>query len=123
RASAANLSRRTTVARWERVSSALTGGLTALAGLGVAAVAIVPLATGVVGRVPLTAQPVKLPRWFADVAPRLPPGQVVLTYPAAFSSIQSPMTWQAVDALSFAMVGGGGPAGIPARAGKERAGQ
>ncbi len=115
--------RRTSGARWARRSPVLTGALTALAALGVAAVGTVPLATAVVGKVPLTVQAVRLPRWFAEVAPRLPPGQVVLTYPAAFSGIQSPMAWQAVDSLSFAMVGGGGPAGIPARAGKERAGQ
>ena len=123
RGSAAELVRRTSGARWERLRPALSGGLTALAALGVAAAGIVPLATAVVGKVPLTVQTVRLPSWFAEVAPRLPPGQVVLTYPAAFSGVQSPMAWQAVDKLSFAMVGGGGPAGIPARAGRERAGQ
>jgi hypothetical protein len=123
RSSAAGLARRTSVTRWARVSPALTGGLTALAALAIAALATVPLATAVVGRVPLTTQSVRPPRWFTEVAPRLPPGQVVLTYPAGFSSIQSPMAWQAVGSLSFAMVGGGGPGAIPARAGKERAGQ
>ena len=33
------------------------------------------------------------------------------------------MTWQAVDGMHYAMVGGGGPGSIPPRAGKERAAQ
>ena len=123
RGSVARLVRRAAGSRWGGRSPALAGGLASLVALGVAAVGTVPLGTALAGKVPLTVQPVRLPRWFADAAPRLPPGQVVLTYPAAFSSIQSPMAWQAVDSLSFAMVGGGGPAGILARAGKERAGQ
>jgi hypothetical protein len=67
-------------------------------------------------------QQVTVPQWFVEVAPRLPPGQVVLTYPAPFSGIQSSQTWQAVDGMHFAQAGGGGPQGIPSRAGKERAG-
>jgi hypothetical protein len=74
------------------------------------------------GNIPLTTRPVTLPPWFAEVGRHLPPGQVVLAVPAPFSLIQSAMTWQAVDGLDFAMVGGSGPEGIPARAGPERAG-
>ena len=94
----------------------------AAAALSVAAVAIVPMGSAVATNVPVTTEAVTLPRWFTDVAPRLPPGQVVLAIPAPFSLIQSAMTWQAVDSLRYAMVGGSGPEGIPARAGKERAG-
>ena len=110
--------------RWSaRLRPALGGALASLVGLGVAAVAIVPLATGLIGKVPLTVQTVRLPRWFADAGPRLPPRQVVLTYPFIPSGIQAPMAWPAVDSLHFAVVGGGGPGGVPARAGKERPGQ
>jgi len=100
---------------WGRV----LGGAAAVA---VAAVAVVPVGAALAGNVPLTTRPVVVPRWFADVAPRLPPHQVVLTIPAPFSLVQSAMAWQAVDSLHFAMVGGSGPEGIPARAGQERAG-
>jgi hypothetical protein len=122
RGSAAELLPRIAGRRWARRSPALTGVVASLAALGVAAVGTVPIGTAVVGKVPLTVQPIRLPRWFADAAPRLPPGQVVLAYPAPFSGVQAPMAWQAVDSLHFAMVGGGGPAGIPARAGAERPG-
>jgi hypothetical protein len=66
---------------------------------------------------------VALPAWFSEVAPHLPPGQVVLTYPAPFALQQSAEGWQAVDSLRFALVGGSGPGSILSRAGKERAGQ
>jgi hypothetical protein len=100
----------------------LATGLAWAAALAVAALALVPLATALGPNVPLTTRPVTLPRWFADAAPRLPPGQVVLAVPAPFSLVQAAMSWQAVDSLDFAMVGGGGPEGLPLRAGKERAG-
>jgi hypothetical protein len=110
--------------RWSaRLGPALAGALGSLVGLGVAAVATVPLATGLIGKVPLTVQTVRLPLWFADAAPRLPPGQVVLTYPFIPSGIQAPMAWPAVDSLHFAIVGGGGPGGVVGRAGWERPGQ
>jgi hypothetical protein len=110
--------------RWPaRLGPALAGALASLVGLGVAAVAIVPLATGLIGKVPLTVQKVQVPRWFVAAAPRLPPGQVVLTYPFIPSGIEAPMAWPAVDSLHFAIVGGGGPGGVPARAGRERPGQ
>ncbi|HXQ75817.1 MAG TPA: hypothetical protein VN791_04920 [Acidimicrobiales bacterium] len=115
RAGAAGAGRRSVVAP---AVVALAG----VASLVVAAAATVPMATAVAGNVPLTTRAVTLPSWFADVAPHLPPHQVVLVIPAPFSLIQSAMAWQAVDSLHFAMVGGSGPEGVPARAGKERAG-
>ena len=39
---------------------------------------------------PLTVRPVVLPRWYQEVGATLPPGQVVLSYPAPFSGLQSP---------------------------------
>ncbi len=94
----------------------------AVVALGVAAVALVPIGSALADNIPLTTRPVTLPQWFADVAPHLPPGQVVLAVPAPFSLIQAAMAWQAVDSLHFNLVGGGGPEGLPVRGGKERAG-
>jgi hypothetical protein len=93
----------------------------AAAGALVAAIALVPIATYFADGLPLTVTPVRPPLWFRTVAPHLPGHQVLLVFPFAFR--QSNMTWQAVDRMSFAMVGGGGPDSIPSRAGKERAGQ
>jgi hypothetical protein len=121
--SAAGVVRMVAGRRWELTGRGTVTALSSLVALGVAAVAIVPLATSLIGKVPLTVQAVRLPRWFADAAPRLPPGQVVLTYPAPFSGVAAPMAWQAIDSLHFAIVGGGGPGAVPARAGSERAGQ
>ena len=104
-----------------RSARAWTGVLGAGVALAVAAVAVVPMGTALAGNVPLTAQPVSIPRWFAEVAPHLPPGQVILTFPPAVTG-GSAMTWQAVDSLHFAMATGAGPSSIPERAGKERAG-
>jgi hypothetical protein len=94
----------------------------AVVALVVAAVALVPIGSDLADNVPLATRPATVPRWFAQVAPRLPPGQVVLTVPAPFTLIQAAMAWQAIDSLHFALVGGGGPGGLPVRAGKERAG-
>ncbi len=51
------------------------------------------------------------------VAPTLPPGRVLLSYPAPFSGIQSAMAWQAVNRMHYSQAGGGGPQGV-ARAGR-----
>jgi hypothetical protein len=112
------------VGRWTRDNRTVVGAtLGAVLALGVAAVALVPMAGAISSNVPLTARRVVLPQWFAQVGPTLPPGQVVLAYPAPFSLVQSAMTWQAVDSLQFAMAGGAGPGAVLARAGKERAGE
>jgi hypothetical protein len=89
-------------------------------GLVVAAVAVVPIASYFADGLPLTAVPVHLPAWFATVAPDLPSNQVLLVFPFAFR--QSNMTWQAVDRMRYAMVGGGGPNSLLSRAGREQAG-
>jgi hypothetical protein len=95
----------------------------AVVGVAVAAVALVPIAGYYASGVPLTTQPVVLPAWFRTVAPHLVGRQVVLAFPVPFALFQSAMTWQAVDGMSFAMVGGGGPDALPERAGAESAGQ
>ena len=87
----------------------------------VAAIALVPIFGYFADGLPLTTTPVRPPLWFRTMAPRLPDGQVLLVFPFAFR--QSNMTWQAVNRMSYAMVGGGGPNSIPSRAGKERVGQ
>jgi hypothetical protein len=92
-------------------------------GLAVAAVATAPRAAGLASNVPLTVQSAAPPLWFTKVGPHLPPGQVVLAYPAPFALEQSAEGWQAIDSLDFALVGGSGPESIPQRAGVERAGQ
>jgi hypothetical protein len=65
---------------------------------------------------------VALPDWFSKVAPHLPPGQVVLTFPLPGIGA-STLAWQAVDSLQFALATGAGPGSIPERAGVERNGQ
>jgi hypothetical protein len=91
-----------------------------VAGLAVAAVALVPIVAYFADGLPLTAVPVELPDWFTTVAPELPPHQVLLVLPSAFR--QSNMTWQAVDGMRYAMVGGGGPDSLLSRAGAEEVG-
>ncbi len=92
------------------------------AGIAVAALALGPIVAGVLPTVPFTVQAVVLPRWFALDAPRLAPKQVLLVVPPPFSGIQSAMAWQAVNRMHYAMAGGGGPEGVPGRAGPERPG-
>jgi hypothetical protein len=121
--------------RWQRARTAPTrkgsrpgarsksSAVGALAGGLVAAVALVPIAAYYTAYLPLTVKPVVLPTWFRTVAPHLDKGQVVLAFPVPFAFYQSAMTWQAVDKMQYAMVGGGGPNAMTSRAGKERAGQ
>jgi hypothetical protein len=100
---------------WRRVLPATEAAVVAL-------VALLPIAGANAGNIPLTVQPVVLPTWFRTVAPHLPGGQVILSYPSSFGGFQSSLTWQAVDRMSFSLVEGGGPGGVPQRAGVERPG-
>jgi dolichyl-phosphate beta-glucosyltransferase len=92
------------------------------AAVAAAAAALVPMGSTFASSMPFAMRPVVLPSWYRQVAPKLPPGRVVLPYPAAFSGIQSAMDWQAVDAMSFSQAGGGGPQGVPNRAGSAKTG-
>ena len=94
-----------------------------LLALVIAAVALVPLGQELRSNVPLTTREVSVPAWFAKVAPHLPPGQVILTFPSPLAIEQSAEDWAAIDRMSFALVGGSGPEAIPARAGSEARGQ
>ncbi|HZM57108.1 MAG TPA: hypothetical protein VFC03_18995 [Acidimicrobiales bacterium] len=70
----------------------------------------------------MTVQHVVLPHWFRSIAPNLNGHQVVLTFPAWFTSYDTAMTRQAVDRMQFSMVGEAPPAGLLERVGKERGG-
>jgi hypothetical protein len=101
----------------DRVHALLPDWRGLLAGVAVAAVALVPMGVAFGDRLPFAMRPVILPRWYTSVAPSLPPGRVLLSYPAPFSGIQSAMAWQAVDSMHYSQAGGGGPQGVASRAG------
>ncbi len=87
----------------------------AMAGTLAAAVALVPIVVYLAQSIPMTTQPVVLPRWFQSIAPHLEGHQVLLVFPSSLTldtlqPLQSAMTWQAVDKMSYSMVGAGGPA-------------
>lgn len=97
----------------------------AAAGVIVAAVALVPTALYLAQTTPLTTRSVDVPTWFAAVGSRLPGHQVLLVFPARSGTAtdnDSPMTWQAANGMRWALVGTGGPSGVPQRAGPERRG-
>jgi hypothetical protein len=97
-------------------------GLGDVLGLAVAAAALVPVAATFAPVLPFAMEAVVVPRWYTAVAPKLPPGRVVLSYPAPFSGIQVSMAWQAIASMSYSQAGGGGPEGVPSRAGAARDG-
>jgi hypothetical protein len=94
----------------------------AVGALAAGCVALVPMTAVFGSRLPFAMRPVVLPRWYAEVAPSLPPGRVLLSYPPPFSGIQSAMAWQAVNRMHYSQAGGGGPEGVPRRAGSAVAG-
>jgi hypothetical protein len=97
-------------------------GAAGLLGVSVAAIAMVPIVVALWPNIPMTVRPVVVPRWFTVAAPGLGAHAVVLPYPAALGGIQSSMAWQAMEGMTFSMVGGGGPGIAPSRAGPERPG-
>lgn len=103
-----------------RPSSIRAGGLLgAVAALVVAVIALIQPATYLALTVPMTTRSVDLPEWFKSVAPHLSSRQVLLVFPAPFTSFDNTMTWQAVDGMGYSMVGEGGPGGILIQAGNE----
>ncbi len=100
----------------------LRHGAGTLAGLAVAAVALVGPAAYLSQTVPMTAVAVVVPSWFHDVAPHLRGHQVLLVFPAPFA-IETALTWQAQNGDGYTLVGGSGPGSVPSRAGRERQGQ
>jgi hypothetical protein len=101
---------------------ALGVGAAALVPLAVGAAALVPLAVSFVPDLPFTMEAVVLPRWYTTVAPHLPRGRVLLSYPVAFSGIQVALAWQAVNHMAYSQAGGAGPEGTSIRAGRAEAG-
>jgi len=93
-----------------------SAGLTAV-GAGLCAALLVPNVVTVAPVLPLATVPSTLPTWFRVLGAHLPPGQVLLTYPAPFSGLQASQAWQAKNAMRWAQAGVGGPAGTLARAG------
>jgi hypothetical protein len=93
-----------------------------LAVTAVAVAALIPTVSALWSNLPLATRAVVLPEWYQQVGAHLPVGQVVLSYPAPFSGLQSSLAWQAVNHMSYAQAGGGGPEGIASRAGKAEAG-
>ena len=106
----------------ERVHRAVPDWRGALGALAVAAVALAPMGIIFGERLPFAMQAVTLPRWYNEVAPTLPPGRVLLSYPAPFSGLQNAMAWQAVNRMHYSQAGGGGPQGVADRAGSAKAG-
>ncbi|MGD0882199.1 MAG: hypothetical protein ABSB09_11590 [Acidimicrobiales bacterium] len=90
---------------WPGRLRATRPGLATVITVGLAALALVPIA--VAYRLPFTTRPVDVPRWFTTVGTRVPTTDVVLTYPFASSGLRAPMTWQAVDSLRYSLAGGG----------------
>jgi hypothetical protein len=88
-----------------------------LGSLVVVGVALSQMVSVFAPELPFTMRPVLLPRWYTTVAPNLPPGRVLLSYPAPFSGIQVAMSWQAVNVMHYSQAGGGGPQGVDSRAG------
>jgi dolichyl-phosphate beta-glucosyltransferase len=88
-----------------------------LGALVVAGVALSQMVNVFAPDLPFAMRPVILPRWYTTVAPKLPPGRVLLSYPAPFSGIQVAMSWQAVNRMHYSQAGGGGPQGQASRAG------
>ena len=91
--------------RWPGRRPDARPGPSTLVALGLAALALVPVAA--FDQLPFTVRPVDVPPWFTTVGPRVPTGAVVLTYPFASSGLRAPMTWQAVGGLRYSLVGGG----------------
>lgn len=107
---------------WSLARGRFGGPPAMLVTVGVAALALVPIAVAIWPNVPLSVRVVHTPRWFAFTAPRLNQHLVVLPYPAALGGIQASMAWQAMEGMTFSMVGGGGPGITPSRAGPEQPG-
>ena len=102
----------------DRARSGLPGLVGISGALGVGVVALAPLAVNFLPDLPFTMEAVVLPRWYTTVAPRLPAGRVLLSYPVPFSGVQVALAWQAVNRMAYSQAGGAGPEGTSARAGR-----
>lgn len=87
----------------------------------VLAAALVPLVVALAPELPLAVTGLSIPPAFSDDDVEQA-GGVLLTFPPPATGGEA-MTWQAMDAMSFSLVTGGGPGALLRRAGPERAGQ
>jgi hypothetical protein len=85
-----------------------------IAALGVAALALLPIAVYLVQGLPISTRAVTLPNFFQHPS-SVERNDVVLVFPPPNSGLETAMTWQAVDGMRFSIVGVGGPAGAIAR--------
>lgn len=85
-----------------------------IAALGVAALALLPIAIYMAQGLPISTRAVTLPKFFQHPS-SLERNDVLLVFPPPNSGVETAMTWQAVDGMQFSMVGVGGPAGGIAR--------
>ena len=100
--------------------SAFNIALSVAFALALATLALAPIVAIDAPELPYTVQPLKVPLFYSSIGPNFPKNQVLLSYPAPFSGIQSAMAWQALNSMSYDQAGGGGPEGVPYRAGKQR---
>ena len=98
-------------------------GVVSLSHLAVAAVAVVPMATAIATNVPLTTTAGHAPAMVrrSGTAPSGRPGRARLSGPLHPGPVGDGLAGDRLCSTSL-MVGGGGPGGVPMRAGKERAG-
>ena len=96
--------------------------LATVAGAVVLLIGMWQVGSATVRALPLAVTKAVTPRWWTSIGPRVSPDAVVLSYPLAFDTIQTAMTWQAQAGLGFSMIGGGGPQGLIHRAGPDAPG-
>ncbi len=85
-----------------------------VAAIGVAVLALLPIAIYLVQGLPISTRAVTLPHFFQHPS-SLERNDVLLVFPPPNSGLETAMSWQAVDGTRFSIVGVGGPAGTFAR--------
>ncbi len=102
----------------DRLTRLRAGSLAAAA---VAAACVVPFAVNAANALPYSASKVWEPTWYAEAAPHLPAGQVVLGFPF-FNTSADLLAVQALHGMHYSIAGGTGPEWINARQGAEEPG-
>ncbi len=82
-----------------------------IAALGVAALALLPIAIYSVQGLPITTQAVTLPTFFQHPPSSVERNDVLLVFPPPNWALETAMIWQAIGGMRFSIVGVGGPAG------------
>jgi hypothetical protein len=86
-----------------------------IAALGVAAIALLPVAIYIAQGLPVSTRAVTLPHYFQDPPSSLEQKDVLLVFPPPNWALETAMTWQAVGGMPYSVVGVGGPGGEFAR--------